>query len=80
MMNGVCIGEVLYPPRARNVGRGKPSVSLTLGQREEMKPEMTLSLLPISESVAIGVALTISKSATTQFSSIIFALAINYIH
>jgi hypothetical protein len=71
MMNGVCIGEVLYPPRVRNVGRGKPSVSLTLGRREEMKPEMTPSLLPISESVPTRVVLTISESATTQFPLII---------
>jgi len=51
----------------RNIGRGKPSVSLTLGRREEVKPETTSSPLLISESAATGVALTNSESAATQF-------------
>jgi len=55
----------------RNIGRGKPSVSLTLGRKEEMKPETIPSPLLISESTATGVALMISESALTRFSSTI---------
>ena len=49
----------------------KPSVSFTLGQREEVKSETILSSLPICESTTTRVALMISESTTTQFSSII---------
>jgi len=49
----------------------KPSVSLTLGQREEVKSETIPSPLSISELAAIWVALMISESTTTQFSSTI---------
>ena len=78
MMNGVWFGEILYPPRVRNIGRGKPSISLTLGRREKVKPETTTSSLLISESAATGVALMISESTTTQFSSTIFASIVNH--
>jgi hypothetical protein len=47
----------------------KPSISFTLGQREEVESEMIPSLLPICESAAIGVVLMISESAATQFLS-----------
>jgi hypothetical protein len=58
---------------ARKCYKGeKPSVSFTLGQREEVESEMILSLLPICESATTKVALTISKSAATQFSSTIY--------
>jgi hypothetical protein len=49
----------------------KPSVSLTLGQREEVKSETIPSPLSIFELAAIWVALMISESTTTQFSSTI---------
>jgi hypothetical protein len=41
-------------------------------------PKTTSSSMLISESAATGVVLMISKSAATQFSSTIFASAINY--
>jgi hypothetical protein len=54
---------------ARKCYKGeKPSVSFTLGQREEVQSEMISLLLLISESAATGVALMISESAVTQFS------------
>jgi hypothetical protein len=68
----------LCPPRVRSMGRGKPSVSLTFGQREVMKPETISSSQSIQKSATIWVALTISESATTQFSSIIVVSAANY--
>jgi hypothetical protein len=34
VINGVWFDEVLYPPRVRNISRGKHSVSLTFGRRE----------------------------------------------
>ena len=52
---------------ARKCYKGeKPSVSFTLGQREEVELETILSLLPICEAAATGVALMIFESATTQ--------------
>jgi hypothetical protein len=65
VINEVWFGEVLCPPRVRNIGRGKPSVSLTLGRREGVKPETTSLPLSISESAAIGIALMNSESTTT---------------
>jgi len=76
--NGVWFDEVLYPPRVRNIGRGKPNISRTFGWREEVMPKTTSSSMLISESAATGVVLMISKSAATQFSSTIFASTINY--
>jgi len=55
------------------MSRGKPSVSLMLGWKEVMKPETIPSPLSISDSAATWVALMISESTITQFSSIIFA-------
>jgi hypothetical protein len=72
------------------MGRGKPSLSLTLSQKEVMKQEMIPSPLLISESTttavaliiselgATGVALMISESAMTQFSLTISAFAENH--
>jgi hypothetical protein len=57
------------------MGRGKPSISLTLDQREVMKPEMIPSPLSIQKSAMIS--LLISESATTQFSSTIVVSAAN---
>ena len=75
--NGVWFGEVLYPPRVRNIGRGKPNIRLTPGWREEVIPKTTSSSVLISKSTATGVALMIYESAATQFSSTIFASAVN---
>ena len=81
---------VLCPPQVRIMGRGKPSLSLTLSQKEVMKQEMIPSPLLISESTttgvaliiselgATGVALMISESAMTQFSLTISAFAENH--
>jgi len=69
------IWGVLGPPRARSMSRGKPSVRLTLDQKEVMKPETIPSLPPISESTTTRVALMISESATTRFLSTISAAA-----
>jgi hypothetical protein len=55
----------------------KPSISFTLGQREEVESETIPLLLPICESAATGVALMISKSAPTQFSLIISVSAVS---
>jgi hypothetical protein len=55
----------------------KPSVSLTLGQKEEVKSEMNPPPLLISELAVTGVALMISESLATQFSSIIYMFAMN---
>jgi len=65
------IRGVLCPSRVRSMSKGKPSVSLTLGRKEVMKPETIPSPLLIFESTATWVAMMISKSAVTQFSSII---------
>lgn len=40
------------------IGREKPCISLTLGQKEVMKPETIPSSLLTSESATTGVALT----------------------
>jgi len=57
------------------MGRGKPSISLTLDQREVMKPEMIP--LPLSIQKSAMISLLISESATTQFSSTIVVSAAN---
>jgi hypothetical protein len=66
---------------ARKCYKGeKPSVSFTLGQREEVESETILSLQPIYESAATEVALRILESATTQFSSTIYVSAASQSH
>jgi hypothetical protein len=61
---------------ARKCYKGeKPSISFTLGQREEVESETILPLLSICELTATGVALMISESTATQFSSTIFVSA-----
>jgi hypothetical protein len=75
---GVWLLLVCVQISARKCYKGeKPGVSFTFGQREEAKSETILSPLPICESAAKGVMLTISESATTQFSSTIFVPAAN---
>jgi len=63
---------------ARKCYKGeKPSVSFTLGQREEVESETISSLLSICELVATGVALMIFESAMTQFLLTISVLAVS---
>jgi hypothetical protein len=70
---GVWLLLVCVQILARKCYKGeKPGVSFTFGQREEANSETIPSPLPICESAAKGVMLTISESATTQFSSTIF--------
>jgi hypothetical protein len=59
------------------MGKRQPSISYTLCRKEEMKPEMILSPLSISESTATGVVLRISQSATTQLLSTSSVSAMN---
>jgi hypothetical protein len=69
---GVWLFLLCVQVSARKCYKGeKPSVSFTLGQREEVESETISSLLSICESAAIGVALMISESTVTQFSSTI---------
>jgi hypothetical protein len=49
-----------------------------LGRREEVKPKNISLPLPIFELAMTGVALMISKSAVTQFSSTISASVVNH--
>jgi hypothetical protein len=70
---------VLCPPRVRSMGRGKPSVCLTLCRKEVMKPETIPSRLPISKSAATRDALMIPESAATHFSSTISMSAANQV-
>jgi hypothetical protein len=58
----------------------KPSVSFTLGQKEEVESETIPSLQPICESAATEVALRIPESAATQFSSTIYVSVASQSH
>jgi hypothetical protein len=71
MMNEVRFSEVLCPARLR------PSISLTLGRRKEVKPETTQSSLPIFESATTGIALMTFELSAAQFSSTISVSAAN---
>jgi len=66
VINGVWFSKVLCPSRVRNIGRGKTSVNLTLGQKG-VKPETTSSSLLISKLAATRAALMIYESIATQF-------------
>jgi len=61
MMNDECnaIWWDLCPPRVRGMGKRQPSVSCTLGRKEVVKPETSLSPLLISESAVTEVVLMI---------------------